>query len=443
MNGIRLLAAAAFVFFLALATGLHPLYFLAYVLALVTLGSLVWARLNLRGVTISRAAHHYTLQMGQVYEESLTLHNDSKFPKIWVEARDRSNLPGHRTSCVVSLGSQQKKTWRVRTVCRQRGVYRLGPVVLVTGDPFGLFRFLRRQTEQRELLVYPPILDLAAFGLPTSELTGSSNRRSRSFNITPLAAGLRQYVAGDPYNRIHWAATARQQQLMVKEFEIDPTTDIWIVLDMQGAAQAGNPNLLPQVPRPNKEGRYSDEARRSIDFAGDSAGQPIYLPPSTEEYGVALASSLAARLIAEGRNVGMISWGQQHEVLSSDRGARQLQRILRSLAVLRAQGTAPLDEVLAAESNRFGRNSTLIVITANSDEQWVKTLAGISGRGIRSAVVQIERSTFNVQGEHHQDNSMFVVAALAAANIPSYLVKRGTPINLSLSQGLGGVKVIR
>lgn len=441
MNGLRLLLLAAFIYFLALATGQHVLYYLGTVLGVVTLGSLIWARLNLSAVEIERGARITSLQVGQIFEETLTLTNQSFFPKLWVEVRDRSNLPGHRTSCVMSLTSNQRKSWRVRTVCRQRGVYKLGPVVMVTGDPFGLFRFWRRKQQVREVLVYPPLLDLGAFGLPSTELSGGSQVRSRSFNLTPNAVGLREYLPGDPYNRIHWPASARQQRLMVKEFELDPTSDIWILLDMEMAVQFGNPTAVPAIPKA-QDGDKPD-LRASQDYIGDTLGQPVFLPPSTEEYAVAVAASLAGRLLGDKRAVGMITWGQHHEILNVDRGSRQLLRILRTLASIKAQGRSPIEEVIAAESSRFARGSTVIVVTPNVDEKWARGLGALTQRGIKAAAVIVEPATFTKPGEHQPPNSMLVIGTLAAIGVPSYLVKHGGPINVALAQGLGSVKVIR
>ena len=49
--------------------------------------------------------------------------------------------------------------------------------------------------------------------------------------------------------------------------------------------------------------------------------------------------------------------------MMADRGERQLNKVLEALAVVRAHGDIPLAEVLAAESQTFGRNVTVVVIT--------------------------------------------------------------------------------
>jgi uncharacterized protein (DUF58 family) len=43
---------------------------------------------------------------------------------------------------------------------------------------------------------------------------------------------VRDYEPGDSFSRIHWRSTARRDRLVVKEFELDPLADIWIVPDM-------------------------------------------------------------------------------------------------------------------------------------------------------------------------------------------------------------------
>ncbi len=69
--------------------------------------------------------------------------------------------------------------------------------------------------------------------------------RQRSADVTPHAAGVREYVPGDPMKRIHWPSTAHKGRLMVKEFEQDPQADIWIFLDAQQEVQVRQPEPEP------------------------------------------------------------------------------------------------------------------------------------------------------------------------------------------------------
>src|SRR5206468_8695789 len=133
-------------------------------------------------------------QVGQVVQEIIEIRNRHWLPKLWLEVRDRSTVPKHNISAVVSLPGGRSKRWRVRTRCGHRGLYYLGPTVVMTGDPFGLFHTSRVFHDASELLVYPPTIPLASLGIPESELPGGTQTLQRAYHTTPNAAGLRDYL---------------------------------------------------------------------------------------------------------------------------------------------------------------------------------------------------------------------------------------------------------
>jgi uncharacterized protein (DUF58 family) len=192
---------------------------------------------------------------------------------------------------------------------------------------------------------------------------------------------------------------------MVKEFDLDPTADVWIVLDLQ--REMHSPATRPVNWVPDDRGNWPLEAWLD----------------STEEYAVTTAASLAQRFLKEGRNVGLIASGAHLETIPADRSDRQMVKILESLAVVRADGMLSLPELLTAEGRRFGRHDFLTVVTASLDEGWVSALAEIAQRGVRTSAVLIEPDTF---GPHR--SSLLTISALAAAGIPAHLVKFGEPI---------------
>src|SRR5690606_14163960 len=48
-----------------------------------------------------------------------------------------------------------------------------------------------------------------------------------------LVAGVRDYAAGDPFNRIHWPATAKSGSLMVRKNEFTSQQNLTVILNMQ------------------------------------------------------------------------------------------------------------------------------------------------------------------------------------------------------------------
>jgi uncharacterized protein (DUF58 family) len=378
---------------------------LALALLVILVVCWVWARLSLSGITVVRRTAADRAQVGQSLQETLAVRNSSRLGKLWVELLDRSSLPGHDPGRVVGVPGRSAVEWDTRTVCVRRGRYHLGPIDIRSGDPLGIFTSRLQYRETPEVIVYPAVVELREAGIPEGALSGGSALERRTHHMTPNVAGVRDYIPGDAFNRISWSATARLGQLMVKEFDLDPTADVWIILDLHRG--------------PHRQ------ATRPVNWAPDERGNwpPEAWLDSTEEYAVTVAASLAERFLREGRNVGLIASGAHLETIPADRSDRQLVKILESLAVVRADGELPLPELLVAEGRRFGRHDFLLVVTASLDERWVAALSEIAQRGVRVSAALIEPETFG-----SGPSSLLIVSALAAAGMPAHLVKYGEPI---------------
>jgi uncharacterized protein (DUF58 family) len=243
-------------------------------------------------------------------------------------------------------------------------------------------------------------------------------------------ATVREYVPGDSFNRIHWRTTARTGQLMVKEFELDPSADIYLVLDMQERAVVRD---TQSARRGRDEGDERDKAPWWARQPSERRG-PAQVLQSTEEYAVMAAASLARTLLAQNRIVGMVAWGQHREVIPAEREARQLFKILEALAILRAHSAQSLAEVLVAESQRFGRNCTLLIITSSIDERWVGALQQLLYRGVRAAVLFVDPQSFG--GWYDPEPILRRVAEL---RVPVYRLRQGESLAAALAEPMGFV----
>ncbi|MCU0500543.1 MAG: DUF58 domain-containing protein [Anaerolineae bacterium] len=404
----------------ALNTGREWAYNVLYFITGVIGVTLIWAWANLRGLTLKRGSRIQRSQVGRYFEESLELVNGSRWPKLWVELDDLSDLPGHQVSRVVnSLGGRASSRWQVRTLCQQRGRYSLGPVVLTSGDPVGIFRFTRSLLDTTSLVVSPATIPIPGFTPPIGYLPGGEVMHRRTPYITASVSGVRDYAPGDSFNRIHWRSTARTGRMMSKEFELDPLADVWIFLDMHRDAHAAAP-WTPQTSGP-------------LFWTSRKTEQRIELPPSTVEYGVTIAASLAQHFLHMDREVGFLSYPKRRELVQPDRGERQLTRMLEVLAVAQAEGTVPVTQMLAGDGTHLTRQSTLIVITASTDTKWITALRGLRSRGVQGIGVFLAASTFGPAPEWSG-----TVADLQASGMPAYLVKRGDDLPAALSQPISG-----
>lgn len=387
----------------------------------VILVSLFWAWLNQRGLKLRRTTRSHRSQVGKYFEETLELANHSRWPKLWVEVHDFSDLPGHQVSRVVnSLGRHATSRWQVRTLSRRRGRFVLGPITLSSGDPLGIFRFTREVPETASLVVTPPVVELPGFSPPTGYLPGGESIHRRTPYVTSSVSGIRDYAPGDSLNRIHWASTARTGRLISKEFELDPLADVWMFLDMYEDAQAEAP--------------WSDPEDDTVMPWLTRRAERMELPPSTVEYGVTIAASLAQHFLQADREVGFLSYAETREAVQPDRGERQLTRLFEILAVIRASGRLPIAEALALDGATLARHTTLIVITPSTDERWVSVLRGLRARGVHGIAVLLAGRTFGPAPDWTP-----VLADLQASGLPAYVVKNGDDLADALGRLSSGV----
>jgi uncharacterized protein (DUF58 family) len=398
-----------------LITGRSLFYHLAYLFVALIVLAFLWAWSGISWVQLRRQTRARRAQVGRPLEERFSVRNNGSIPKLWLEVRDESNLPGHLASQVVNaLPPRQERAWTIRTICHERGRYTLGPITLYSGDPLGLFKMRRSLKPTSNIVVYPATVEIPTFPLPTGLLPGGDALRRRTHYITTNASGVRDYVPGDSFNRIHWRSTARRDRLIVKEFELDPLSDVWIFLDMEQ-------HVHLELPRDEEIGQ--DDAPFWV------RPKEFQLPPSTEEYGVAVAASLAQHFLRRDRALGIASYGQRREVVQADRGERQLTKILETLAVLRAEGHVPLPELIRAEGQQLVRGTSVIIITPSDHIQWLVTARQMERAGMRVVAIVIDAATFG-----GNQTTEAVATQLASTGTMTYLVKYGDPLEQALSR---------
>jgi uncharacterized protein (DUF58 family) len=260
------------------------------------------------------------------------------------------------------------------------------------------------------------VVDVPVFAPLLGFVPGGETVHRRTPYVTTNVAGVRDYAPGDSFNRIHWPSTARTGRLISKEFELDPTADVWLILDLERASQAEL--VWSRLAADHWEPRLPWEL-----------GPEFELAPSTVEYGVTIVASLAKHFIARDRAVGFIAYSYHREVIPADRGERQLTKILETLAVVRGEGHIPLAEIVAAEGTQLRRNTTAIIVTATDQPYWIAAARNITSRGIRVIAVLIDAHSF---GHAHSNEGL--VTELAVSGIPTYLVREGDDLAQALAR---------
>ncbi|HJR79522.1 MAG TPA: DUF58 domain-containing protein [Anaerolineales bacterium] len=354
------------------------LYLSALLIAIAWLTSMF----ALRGVKVERHARSLRAGVGDIFEEHFEISNTSKVPKLWLEVANESNVPHAAGSRVLTfLRAKQKRVYTARNWLTHRGGFPLGPTTVTSGDLFGIFRVSKTFPATSSLMVLPMIFPVSEFLSPPGLLPGGKAIRRKSIDITPHAAGIREYVPGDPMKRIHWPTSIRREQLMVKEFEQDPQAEVWLFLDTHKNAHVAKSSETYDTP--------------PIDDLLLLKRRKVKLAPSTLEYSISITASLAHYFIAQRRAVGLVSaLGRSFKVIPAERSERQEAKILEELAFLQAESTYTLPGLVTAQMGQLPQGSSAILITPMI---WPELLLGVDSllrRNLRPVVVLLMSHSF-------------------------------------------------
>ena len=317
-----------------------------------------WAKSLAGQITIQRKMRYGWIQVGDVLEERFTLKNSGWFPATWAELEDHSTLPGYNASLATGVDGSGTTEWRKQGACDRRGLYQLGETSILTGDPFGIYTVSITNPAKATLLVMPPVVPLPPSEIAPGGYSGEGRPIPNAPERTVDASSVREYIPGDSMHLVHWKTTARQERPFVRLFDGTPASDLWILLDLEAASQAGS---------------------------GSN---------STEEQGVIFTASLADRELRANRGVGLILNGESLGWLHPRTGSGQRWEILRMLA-LASRGSTPLAELLTHVQPNLGRNASLVIITPTSRSDWLPRLPHLRRRGIQTTIFLFDLHSFD------------------------------------------------
>ncbi len=358
--------------------------------------SYLWARSLARGLSLKREMRFGWAQVGDQLEERFTLVNKSRFPALWVEIVDQTNMPNYLANQVRGINSTAESRWLVRSVCSQRGLYTFGPTTLRTKDPLGLFTVTIQDPSSTSMMVMPPVVTLPHIQVAPGGRAGEGAPRINAPERTVSSASVREYQAGDSLRWIHWPSSAKHDELVVRVFEGAPAGDWWIILDLEDQVQVGE----------------------GLD--------------STEEHGVILAASLANLGMRSGRSVGLITHGQELVWLAPNMSDEHNWSILRSLALIEP-GKLDLAGLLDLSRPDLSQNTSLIVITPAVGGRCLEALLAIRRQYIVPTVLLFDPQTFGGQA-----SAAVMAETLSRLGIVHEIISKDLLDHEELQPGKGG-----
>jgi uncharacterized protein (DUF58 family) len=339
-----------------------------------------------------------TAEIGDGVNIEITIANSGRLPVPWVLLEDmlprqalaqkppRLRVKGKRLQIRMLPGGKEV-TLRYQLRCAMRGYYQIGPLVMESGDLFGLHRRYRVDAEPHYLLVYPKVVPLEGYDLASRRPIGEVRLNHRLYEDPTRIAGVRPYEIGDPLNRVHWRATARTGQLHSKTYEPSTLAGATLVLDFH---QAG----YPRRGEPHRS-ELAITAAASLANAVFQLGQQIGL--------VSNGRDAADRLRLEGWEDVLRNRQAAHEqsamadkserlqplIVETRRGVQQFQRILETLARLELTDGLTSAQLIMETASRLPRDATVVALLADVPVETALALGNLRRQGLAVSVVLI------------------------------------------------------
>ncbi|MFP3854556.1 MAG: DUF58 domain-containing protein [Anaerolineales bacterium] len=356
--------------------GFRGLLMVASLLAVVLGLAWLWNRSSLEGLSYSRWVRYRRGFPEEETEVRLTVENAKVLPLVWLRtvdrwptavgpADERMLAPSHRPdfgffNMLLSMRGFSRTVRKFPLKFRSRGIYKLGPVEVASGDPFGVF--LSQEEDfalEDRLVVFPEVRSLSELGLKPDDPFGDRASRRQLFEDISRPMGVREYQPEDGFRFIHWPATAKTGELQTRLFQPVRGLDLVVCL---------NASTLPHY------------------WEGTE--------PEMLEALIRMTASIILEGMEQGYRVGLLSNGS---IAHSGRAFRippgrskgHLPMLLEALAGLTPVVTAPFERYLLQQAPRIEYGSILLVISAVTPQELQEALLRLRVRNRRTALISL------------------------------------------------------
>jgi uncharacterized protein (DUF58 family) len=382
----------------AWAFGSKPLYPVAIGLVLSAGLAKLWVALSDRPMRLTRRIVGGEHVEGDDVEVELCLDRERSLAPGSVRVLERIGKLGERATPLSPSGGSLRAHYVLRSLARGRYVFEQTKAVIE--DPFGLERAELGQHAPGALLVYPRLTGLDRLFSEGSGRTRDGRRlllrRQSGFDLHSV----REYEQGESLRRVHWRATAKRGQLMVKELEDAPRDEIAVLLDADAATVVGEP------------------------------------PDSSFDLQVRAAGSILQAHARRGRRALLVVNSAVTETRRVHSFDGDWRRALELLASVEPTGGAPLAALLADDSRAAARALELTVVTASLSPLLVDRLVqrALARRSV--ALVFVDSASFGrgLTGARSQARRDPALLRLQAAGIAVAVLNRGDDLAAKLGQ---------
>lgn len=266
---------------------------------------------------------------------------------LWIQEGDKKMTTIYFRTYLLP---RQRVKRRFHLMLHTRGPKRWERASAVFGDGTGFKRVKEMLDPEVTIRVRPNPSPQIQLEVQREALYGEQTIR-RWFHEDPTRlSGIRPFMKGDSYRQIHWAATARSGELMVKQFEPTSQAHFYVILNHQF---------------------------HSLHLVGGSK--------EIIDHQCRLAAGLFHYALEQGFSMGLYtnaSWaGRGRVTVPIGNSSNQLETIMEALAGALYLPDSPFTELLVSLRGKLEQGSTLIIITPYWDQEIMEKVEWLRGEG--------------------------------------------------------------
>jgi uncharacterized protein (DUF58 family) len=338
-RGWLVLASAGASWLAGRLLGLLELHVVAVAAAAAVVGAAIYVRVVPFRLDARRQVRPTRVHLGQPGRVDLALTNVTTRrtpPLVAEEPFDDGRLVARFQVPSLGPGETGRAAYRIPT--DRRGRFLTGPITLRLVDPFGLASGAATVGRASAVLVYPHIDAISGMPpAPGRDPHAGTHQRAGRLQGEDFYA-LRPYEVGDDLRRVHWPATARADDLMIRQLELPWQHRTTVLLDVRRA---------------------------------------VHTPESFEE-----AVSAAASILTGSHRSGAVTRLATTAGLDSgfDASSSHWEAALAALAGVRLTGAANLARAVASLRRHGGGSSVAVITTGGASAGDLRAISALRER---------------------------------------------------------------
>ncbi|WP_145138019.1 DUF58 domain-containing protein [Paenibacillus sp. Y412MC10] len=343
--------------------GGEALWFMMFVTCLVLAGGMLVQLLGPRQIRVERSLPQSLIPSGETVPVTMRIHFRSPLPLPWMAVEDYYTGGSFRR--VLFPGFRRSLTYRYEIPALPRGHYGFEACALEWGGLFGWFQGRKVVKGEGRFIVLPEPLPVGQECRPAASLSSSEEVSLRPPRFADGMKGMevREYVPGDPPNRIHWKHLARWGRLHTSLPEEAQQSSYAVMIDR---------SFSGYMPDGARVGDVSGEAaQRGFETAVSTAAGLLVEAGRAGEKAVLLGSGLRTDMPGEAGEPGPASRQETGQEITG---------MLAALSGLTLAGGMPLPAQLQeAAGNLKGKRTA--VVTGYLTDELLRAVSGIISSG--------------------------------------------------------------